>query len=90
MPKFPSEIIQCLKIFSQVPIFENFHTILPEKDEETGILYPEISLIQVGYISEWFELNIEATRKFKPFRFNKSWINYRRTSTTFAFKYQGD
>ena len=49
-----------------------FHTIPPEKDEETGFLYPEVSLIQVGYIFERFKLNIEAIRKFEPFRFNES------------------
>ena len=42
------------------------------------------------YISEHFELNIKATKKFKPFRFNESWINCRRTSTTFTVKCQGD
>ena len=79
-----------LKTFHQKPIFIKFHTIPPEKHEATGTHYPPISLIQVGYISENFELNIEATRKFEPFRFNESGINYRRTSGAFAVKCQGD
>jgi len=61
-----------------------------KKDEKTGILYPEISLIQVGFISEQFELNIEAIKKFEPFRFNESWVNCRRASGIFIFKCQGD
>ena len=48
---FPSEIVQVLKCFKQGPIFVKFHTIPLEKDEETGIPYPRISIIQVGYIS---------------------------------------
>jgi len=44
----------------------------------------------LGYSTENFELNIEATRKFEPFRFNESWINYRKTSGVFAVKCQGD
>ena len=28
--------------------------------------------------------------KFEPFRFNESWINYRRISGAFAVKHQGD
>jgi len=37
-----------------------------------------------------FDQNIEATMKFEPFRFNESWINYRRTSGALEVKYQGD
>jgi len=74
----------------QKPIFVKFHTVPLEKDKASGIQYPAISLIQVGYITENFELNIEATRKFEPFRFNESWINYRRTSGVFVVKCQGD
>ena len=44
----------------------------------------------MGYITQNFELNIEATRKFEPFQFNESWINYRKTSGAFAVKCQGD
>jgi len=44
----------------------------------------------VGYIKENFKLNIKAARKFEPFRFNESWLNYRRTSGTFGVKCQGD
>ena len=44
----------------------------------------------MGYISENFELNIETTRKFEPFRFNEFWMNYRRTSGAFAVKCRGD
>jgi len=90
MAKFLPEIVQTLKIFNQRPIFVKLHSILLKKDEETGFLYLEISLIQVGYISGRFELNIEAIRKFELFRFNESWINYRRTSGAFAVKCQGD
>jgi len=72
------------------PIFVKFHTIPPEKDAASGTQYPPISLIQVGYVTENFELNIEVTRKFESFRFNESWINYRRTSGAFAVKCQGD
>ena len=79
-----------LKTFRQKPIFVKFHTIPPKKDATTGTQYPAISLIKVGYITENFELNIKATRKFEPFRFNESWINYRRTSGAFAVKCQGD
>lgn len=86
---FSLEMKSALKTF-QKPIFVKFHTIPPEKDEVSGVQYPAISLIQVGYITENFELNIEATRKFEPFRFNESWINYRRTSGAFAVKCQGD
>ena len=64
---FPQEMKNILKTFHQKPIFIKFHTIPPEKHEATGTHYPPISLIQVGYISENFELNIEATRKFEPF-----------------------
>ena len=39
---------------------------------------------------EQFKLNIEATKKFDPFRFNESWINYRRTSGALTVKCQGD
>ena len=35
-------------------------------------------------------LTIEATRKFEPFQFNESWINYRKTSGAFVVKCQGD
>ena len=79
-----------LKNFHQKPIFVKFHTIPPEKDEASDIQYPAISLIQVVYITENLEPNIEATRKFEPFRFNESGINYRRTSGAFAVKCQGD
>jgi len=44
----------------------------------------------VEYRTENFELNIEAMRKFEPFRFNESWVNYRKTSGAFAVKCQGD
>jgi len=79
-----------LTTFHQKPIFVKFHIILPEKDEAPSIQYPAVSLIQVEYITNNFELNVEATRKFKPFQFNESWINYRRTSRAFAVKWQGD
>jgi len=79
-----------LRTFHEKLIFVKFHTILLEKDEMIGIHYPVISLIQLGYISENFELNIEATCKFESFWFNEFWINYRRTSGTFAVKRQGD
>ena len=79
-----------LKTFRQKPIFVKFHTIPPEKDATSGTQYPAISLIQVRCVTENFELNIEATRKFEPFRFTESWINYRRTSGAFAVKCQGD
>ena len=65
------------KSFQQKPIFVKFHTIPPKKDEETNTIYPRISLIQVGYIFEHFELNINAAKKFEPFQFNESWIYYR-------------
>ena len=42
----------------------------------------------MGYISEHFELNIEATKKFELFKFNESWIN-RRTTRAFAVKCEG-
>ena len=87
---FPVEMKSILKTFRQKPIFVKFHTIPPEKDAASGTQYPAISLIQVGYVTENFELNIEATKKFEPFRFNESWMNYRRTSGAFAVKCQGD
>ena len=87
---FPQEIKNVLRTFQQKPLFVKFYTIPPEKDEATSTHYLAISLIQLGYISENFELNIEATRKFEPFRFNESYINYRRTSGAFAVKSQGD
>jgi len=87
---FPLEMKDVLKPFHHNPIFVKFHTIPLEKDEVTSTHYPTISLIQVKYISENFKFNIEATRKFEPFRFNESWINYRRTSGAFAVKCQGD
>jgi len=39
-----------------------------EKDPETGIVYPIVSIIQVGYISENFQLNIEASKTFEKIR----------------------
>ena len=90
LSKFPTEIIYVLKTFKQGHIFVKFHTIHPEKDEDTGKLYPRISIIQVGYISEHFQLNIDAPKKFDPFRFSGSWINYRRASGAVAVKCQGD
>ena len=78
-----------LKIFYQKPIFLKSHTIPSEKDEATSTHYPVISIIQVGYIFENFEINIEAIRKFEPFWFNQSWIIYSRTSCAFAVKCQG-
>jgi len=56
-----------LKTFHQKPIFVKFHTIPLEKDETSAIQYPTISLIQVEYITENFELNIEATQSLNPF-----------------------
>jgi len=76
MPKFPLEIIQTLKALNQGPVFLKFHTIPSERDEDTDILYSKINLIQASYISKWFELNIETIKKFEPFRFNESWVNY--------------
>ena len=67
---FQTEIIQTLKTFKQGPIFVEFHTIPPEKDVEIGIIYPSSSIIRIGYISENFQLNIEAS-KFDPTRFNE-------------------
>ena len=67
-----------------------FHTIPPEKDFEIGIIYPRISIIQVGYVSENFQLNIEASKKFDQIHFNESWINYRRTSGAIRVKCHGD
>ena len=90
MIQFSSDIVHTLKTFNPWTTFVKFYTIPPEKDEETGFLYPEDSLIQVGYISERFELNIEAIRKFEPFRFNESRINYIKTSGAFAINCQGD
>ena len=90
IPRFSLEIVPTLKTFNQWPIFVKFHTIPPAKDKEISFLYPQISLIQVSYISERFKLNIEAIRKFKSFRSNESWINYRRTSGAFTVKCQGD
>jgi len=87
---FPPEMKSTLKTFHQKPIFVKFHTIPPQKDEASSTQYSTISLIQAGYIMENFELNIEATRKFEPFRFNESWINYRRASGAFAVKCQSD
>lgn len=87
---FPSDIIQTLKNFKQCLIFVKFHTIPPEKDEETWIIYRGISLIQIGYISGSFQLNIEITKKFDSIRFNESWINYRKTSGSIAVKCHGD
>lgn len=48
---FPADIIHTLKTLKQGPIFLNFHTIPPEKDDETGKIYQCISLIYSGYIS---------------------------------------
>ena len=79
-----------LKTFHKNPIFVKFHTIPPEKDEVSSIQYHTISLIQVGYITKHFELNIEPMRKFEPFRFNESWVNYRRTSQALPVTCQGD
>ena len=87
---FPPEMKSALKTFHQKPMFVKFHTISPEKDKSSGIQYPAISLIQVGYTTKNFKLNIEARRKIEPFLFNESWINYRRTSGAFAVKCQGD
>jgi len=69
---FPPYMKSALKNFHQKPIFVKFYTIPPKKDEASGIQYPVISLIQVGYITKNFELNIEATCKFEPFQFNES------------------
>jgi len=79
-----------LRSFHKKSILVKFHTIPPKKDELTGIHYPVINLIQVGCISDNFEPNIKATCEFELFRFNESWINYRRTSGAFAVKCQGD
>ena len=67
-----------------------FHTIPPEKDKETNVIYSSISIIEMGYISEHFQLNIEATKNFESFRFNELWISYRRTSRALAVKCQGN
>jgi len=83
---FPEEKKNGFRSFYQKPIFVKFHTILLEKDEAIGIHYPAINLIEVGYISENFELNIEPTHKCSPFQFNESWIKYRRTISAFAVK----
>jgi len=83
MSKFSLEIIQTLENFNQRPIFGNFHSIPPKRDEDTDILYSEISLIQVGFISERFELNIKACKKFEPFKFNESWVSYGKTRSFF-------
>jgi len=69
---FPQEMKNVLRTFHQKPIFVKFHTMPPEKDEVTDTHYLVISLIQVGYISKNFELNIDATHKFEPFQFNES------------------
>jgi len=87
---FPQKMKNVLRTFHKIPIFVKFHTIPLEKVEATGTHYLATSLIQVGYISENFELNIEAARKFELFWFNESWIDYRRTSDTFAIKCQCD
>ena len=81
---FPQEMKNVLRTFNQKPIFVKLRTIHPEKDEASGTHYPAISLIQVGYLSKYFKLNIETTWKFDPFRFNETWINYRRTSAALA------
>lgn len=78
------------KTFKEGPIFVKFHTIPLEKDEETDKRYPRISIIQVGYISEHFQLNIKASKQFEPFKFNESWINYKRTSGALTVKCQSD
>jgi len=54
---FPPEMKSTLKTFYQRPIFVKFHTIAPEKDMASDTQYPAISSIQVGYITENFELN---------------------------------
>lgn len=41
-------------------------------------------------MSENFQLNIEASKKFDQIRFNESWTNYRRTSGAIAVKCHGD
>jgi len=43
MAKFPPEIVQTFMTFNQGPIFIKFHTILLEKDDETGFLYPKLA-----------------------------------------------
>ena len=67
-----------------------FYTISPEKDGETGKIYPVISLVQTGCISENHQLNIEATKKFDFIRFNESWINYQRSSGAIVVKCHED
>ena len=67
-----------------------FHTISPEKDLETEIIYPQISIIQVGRISNNFQLNIKASKNFDTIRFDKSWVNYRRSSGALVIKCHGD
>jgi len=64
---FPQEMKNVFRTFQQKPIFVKFHTIPPEKVEAIDTHYLAISLIQVGYISKNFKLNIEATRMFEPF-----------------------
>ena len=79
-----------MKTFKKWYIFVKFHTIPSEKDPETGIIYPTLSIIQVGYISAHFQLNIEASKNFDRIRFDESWVNYRRTSGALAVKCHGD
>ena len=86
---FRTEIIKTLKTLQQGPIFVKFHIIPFEKDIETGIIYPWISIFQVGYIPKNFQLNIEASKKFGQICFNESWINYRRTSRAITIKCHG-
>ena len=82
--------MQVVKSFKQVPIFVKLHTIPPEKDEEIGMPYPKINIIEVGYISEHFQLNIDAFKKFDLIRFNEWSINYRRTIGALAVECQID
>jgi len=63
---FPLEKKNTVETFHKKSIFVKFHTMPLEKDEATGNQYRIISLIQVEYIMENFELNIEATRN-EPF-----------------------
>ena len=77
-----------MKNCSKRYVYIRFFSISPENDEET--IYEVIHLAKINNISPKTTIQAKKTKYVKIPNFDKSWINYKRSTRALAIKCQSE
>ena len=86
LEKFLKSIKKANKDFSIGYVYLRFFSISLEKDEDKG--YEAIHFVEISNITPKTTIQVDKNKCFKTPTFDKSWINYKRSTDALGIKCQ--